>query len=328
MRYGSLSPKKKEDIKGTRILLPGFGGTIEKYFETMREFVDKGYNVWIMDWRGQGGSERYLQNEPHKAHSEGFDAQLRDLDHFVNKVVKTEKDKPFILSGHSMGAHLSLRYLKEHSGVFDCAVINAPMLDINTGSIPKYIARMLAKHAGKIGGSEKYVVGNEGWFDKTFEENNTTSSPERFELIREIFRNNPKLQLGGPTYNWVNEAYKSMDILSDESFLKSIDTPILMGTPTLDEIVEIDAQYRAAKLLPKCEHFIIEGARHEIWMESDHLRDPWIKKDNDFVETFVQKKKLSREFDSGSRKNNNKTKGVKASKVTPKNKKTNSPRKK
>ena len=86
IRYGHIAPK--EDPRGVMVLLPGFKEPIEKYFEVIRDMTERGYAVWIMDWRGQGGSDHYLQDDPQKAHSEGFDAQVRDLDKFMRDIVK------------------------------------------------------------------------------------------------------------------------------------------------------------------------------------------------------------------------------------------------
>ena len=47
---------------GTACLFPGRAEFIEKYFEVVADLRRRGYAVAIMDWRGQGGSERALAN--------------------------------------------------------------------------------------------------------------------------------------------------------------------------------------------------------------------------------------------------------------------------
>ena len=44
--------------RGTMCICPGRGEYIEKYFEVVADLRRRGYAVAIMDWRGQGGSER------------------------------------------------------------------------------------------------------------------------------------------------------------------------------------------------------------------------------------------------------------------------------
>lgn len=303
VRYGHVSPKNKDDVKGTVAILPGFRETAEKYHETVQDFVDRGYAVWVMDWRGQGGSDHYLANDPQKSHSEGFDAQVRDLNQFISKVVKPAKDKPLLLAAHSMGAHLSLRYLKEHPGMIDGAMLSAPMLDIKTGALPKHIARTLAKHAVSSGKGEKYIPGGKEWQDIAFEDNKLTHDETRYNLAKDIMKNNAHLQTGDATYRWVHEAFKSMDIVNDESYLRSIDTPILLGTAGQDETVDIAPQDRAAKMLPRCTQVTFADARHEIWVETDNIRNDWFAKCDGFLKQFEGKKKLARDFDKNARKN-------------------------
>ena len=47
-----------ESTKGTIILQSGRTEFIEKYYEVISEFVSRDYAVAMMDWRGQGLSER------------------------------------------------------------------------------------------------------------------------------------------------------------------------------------------------------------------------------------------------------------------------------
>ena len=44
--------------KGTIILQSGRTEFIEKYYEVVAEFIERGYAVAMMDWRGQGLSSR------------------------------------------------------------------------------------------------------------------------------------------------------------------------------------------------------------------------------------------------------------------------------
>ena len=52
----------KESNKGTILLQSGRTEFIEKYYEVIQEFIDRGFCVVAMDWRGQGLSERTSNN--------------------------------------------------------------------------------------------------------------------------------------------------------------------------------------------------------------------------------------------------------------------------
>ncbi len=284
VRYGCLKSADGAP-KGTLVITPGFRECIEKYFEVVNDMAAKGYDVWIMDWRGQGGSQRFIKDSQ-KAHHEGYDEQIETLKQFSTSVVDKQKD-PLVLMAHSMGAHIALRFLKEHEGVFDSAILTSPMLDIQTGTLPKPLARQMAKFAKAGGYLEKYIPGGTDWDEgkhATFKDNTVTSDAERFKVVKEIYDRNPDLKIGDPTYGWVYHTFLSIDTLNQEEYLKSIKTPILMQVSDNDKIVVRGAQERACKLMPNCEKFEIPGARHEIWMERDDLRDVWKKRVDNFLD--------------------------------------------
>lgn len=286
VRYGHIRPAGTP--KGTVVLLPGFREPIEKYFEAIRGLTARGYAVWTMDWRGQGGSERYL-DDPHKAHNLGFDEQLRTLHQFVDKVVD-QKHKPLHVIAHSMGAHLALRYLHDNPATFDSAMFSAPMLDIATGGVPKPLARQMAKFAKAGNNLDKYVPGGGSWKDGVLdpEKSALSSDPERLKVMSEWYRAKGDLALGDPTYGWVYHALQSIDILNQEEYLKAIRTPILMQISGNEKVVVKGASERAARLLPACTRLDIPEARHEIWMERDELRDLWIAALDQFLQSRLE----------------------------------------
>ena len=61
IRYAHWQAVKRPS-KGTILILTGRTEFIEKYFETVNDFRKRGFGVLVFDWRGQGGSERMLDN--------------------------------------------------------------------------------------------------------------------------------------------------------------------------------------------------------------------------------------------------------------------------
>jgi lysophospholipase len=292
IRYGSLQPEGP--VKGTMVIAPGFREPIEKYFEVMRDMTAKGFAVWAMDWRGQGGSDRFLQDNPQKMHSEGYAEHIATLHQFTSEVIK-KSSGPMLLLGHSMGAHIGLRYLKEHAGVFDGAILNSTMMDVLTPGMPKTVARQLVRFAKAGNYLGKYIPGGSDWSEaeNIFPGHNTSSDPDRFSVLGEIFKEKPELKMGQPTYGWVLHTFESIDILNNEDYLKSIKTPILMGVAGDDTIVDKAAEERACKLLPNCIAVDIPGAKHEVWMEREALRQPWLSRVNAFLEDRLNKHGLT-----------------------------------
>ncbi len=80
VRFG-IWGDNEPDSRGTILLLSGRTEFIEKYYEVIRELLDRRYAVLTMDWPGQGLSVRPLQNRS-KHHALSFDpvvASLNDL---------------------------------------------------------------------------------------------------------------------------------------------------------------------------------------------------------------------------------------------------------
>jgi lysophospholipase len=281
IRYASI--KAPGESKGTVLIVTGFRESIEKFFEVAQEMLDRGLDVYMMDWRGQGGSERYIAGSD-RAHHEGYEEQIDTLHQMTQTIVKKD-GKPLILMGQSMGGHIGMRYLKEHEGVFDSAIITAPMIDIVTGSLPVSLARQVAKFAKAGGYLDKYTPGGGDWDgSKTpFAGNDKTSDQGRYERWMTFCQHNPQIRIGDPTYGWLYETFKSIDILNDENYLRAIKTPILMQSSGNENIVSKAAIDRAVQFLPDCRRKHIEDARHEIWRESDHLRNDWLKTVDGFL---------------------------------------------
>lgn len=287
IRYGHCAPSGP--ARGRMVMVPGFREPIDKYFETIRDFNARGFEVYIMEWRGQGGSERYLPAEPQKPFSDGFDRDIRDLHRFMTDVVKEDANTKTFLAAHSMGGHIGLRYVREHPETFSALLTTAPMLDIETGIFPKPVARRMVQFAktGRI--LQKYMPGGSDWEPgkKKFDENNLTHDPVRWQVQETAMEQKPELRIGDPTYGWLYHAFASIDLLNKEDYLKEIRIPVLMGSALEDTVVDVKAQVRAAGIIPDCTKIDLPGSRHEIWMEADNTRNSWLAAIDRFLDRHM-----------------------------------------
>ncbi len=286
------------DKKGTIVLTHGYGEHIDLYYETIKKYQKMGYEVWGMDWQGHGLSERDNPDDPLTPGTNGLLRQTQDLDFFVSNLVKTRHDPktPLIMSTHSMGGHIGLLYLKKHPGVFDGAVMSAPMYDIyrlGMGHWARSSVKTLFNAASRIGLANTCVPTAEaiskslGRLGRRFA--NIFNRPasmrgELRELVREL---TPDAKLARPTFGWVAAAYKTIDTSLEEDFLKSIKTPILIGSAENEDLVDNEAHERAARLMKNVKHVMIANAHHGLWFENDGPFTEWWKN----IESFVSKLK-------------------------------------
>ena len=101
LRYARWAPPPGR--KGTVCIFQGRTEFIEKYFEVVRDLRSRGFAVAILDWRGQGLSQRAFRDR-RKGHVESFDQYLIDLETFIKEVVLPDCPPPLFALGHSMGA--------------------------------------------------------------------------------------------------------------------------------------------------------------------------------------------------------------------------------
>jgi lysophospholipase len=282
IRYGRATPTV--GAAATVVLVPGAGEFGEKYFEAARDLLSRGFAVWQMDWRGQGGSERYY-DDPQRRGAAGYDRDAADLHQFVTEIVRPARDRPVILVAHSKGGHIGLRYLHDHPATFDFAAMTAPMLNINTGGIPRSVVKGLAASGDAVGLGRRYAPGMGPWAPEpeTVDDSDVSQDPVRYAVARTWQIQNEELRIGGVTYGWLANAFRSIKLLNDEAYLAAIDTPVLMVTAGQDEVVDIPAQVRACGLMPACRQVPIPGAKHEIWMERDEYRNLWLAALDKFV---------------------------------------------
>jgi len=265
------------------VLVGGFTEFVEKYFETIGDLVASGLSVWCLDWYGQGGSQRpaMLPNRPRARH---FDRDADDLTAFTDAILPTRGKR--ILIAHSMGGAIALLCLREHPDLFDAAVLSAPMLGLATGGIPAATARLIARTATLSGLGNLFVPGARQWHSSVRHSpasSRTSSDPERCRVHQVWLEARPDLVVEGPTYSWLDAAFRVAESIQRDDFLAAIATPILIGSAGIEMFVDRQAHRRAAACLPDCTLVELPRSKHEPFLETDAVRDRWLAAIDDFL---------------------------------------------
>jgi lysophospholipase len=251
--------------RGNLLFLGGRGDFVEKYLEALSHWHEGGWSVAGFDWRGQGGSGRYLA-DPLICHIPDFDPLLDDLDAFL-RGWKAESAGPHLIVGHSMGAQLTLRLLARCSGLIDGAVLMSPMLGLRP--LPTTAARAVANVAILAGRRERRIwerdLGNYG--------GRMTACPDRQEDKIWWKAARPQIASGAPSWGWLRAACASIAALPVRE-LGLIATPLLMLASKRDPVIDIGALRRAAGGLQQAELRLFEGKGHELLREADGVRLP------------------------------------------------------
>jgi lysophospholipase len=270
LRFARFAPPAGR--RGTVCIFPGRTEWIEKYFETVRDLRNRGFAVAVLDWRGQGLSDRALGDRL-KGYVGSFSEFDIDLEAFMREVVLPDCPPPFFALAHSMGGTVLIRAAARGQRWFDRIVLSAPMVGIAfvrslamTGAIVRAV-----RFAGL---GPTYVPGRyQGVLDlRPFAGNPLTSDPVRFARNAAILETEPALGLGGPTVAWCDAAFRAMRTISAPRFPGRIRQPILIVGAGRDTIVSNTAIEDFALQLRAGSHLMINGAQHELLMEQDRYR--------------------------------------------------------
>lgn len=280
IHYASVSP---DAPCATVVILQGLSEFTEKYFELARDMLARGFAVWTMDWAYQGRSIR-MPTHPMRRHSDGFQADIHDLQKLVSDhVIPAAQGQKLVLIGHSMGGHIGLRYLAHHKGLFSGAALSAPMLGIaQIRHIPPFLIDLILSALSPF--KTAYMPPGKDWHEEMRAKNGTvfSSDPVRDQLHMAWTRVYPELRIGAPTVGWVYEAIQSCRALQRE--LEQIEIPVRIGVAARDTVVDNAAIIKAANRLKYADLTMLDGAHHEIFMEQDRIRTRWL----DMFDKFMQ----------------------------------------
>jgi lysophospholipase len=269
----ALFPAKGE-VRGSIVLSGGRTEAIEKYFETIEDLTGRGYVVLTHDWRGQGLSHRELKDRL-AGHASGYQAFLGDY-HALLAAYESRLPKPWFAIGHSMGGCLTLLALAHgEASRFEGAILSAPMLGLQTGGVPLLIARAMAGFNVMLGRAGRFA--RSAGAPETFENNVLTHDRARYERGKAQILAAPDLGLGGPTWGWLDFAFRATAYLAQGGNLKSVTIPVVIVSAEQDKLVDNDAQRAVAKNLPQGEFINVPGAYHEILMETDTMRNIFLR---------------------------------------------------
>ncbi|MDO5292512.1 MAG: alpha/beta hydrolase [bacterium] len=274
----------KENAKGTVVISHGKGENLEKYDEMIYYFLNMGYSVYGMEHRGHSRSGRLGIDET-QVSVDSFDNYCKDLKKFVDQVVIPQAGSDNLyLFAHSMGGGIGARFLEKYTNVFDAAILSAPMLEINSGSIPPFFAKLLAHGLSITPYENKYIPGA-GPFNATYNFDGAhTRSEVRYTRAWETRIANPELQMGGNSYQWLSEAYYAAAKATSILEASKVKIPVLLFQAGQDTLVEDGGQKTFAKYAKNCTIIRFEDAKHEMYAEKDVVLSIYL----DRVFTFLE----------------------------------------
>lgn len=266
----------------TIIISPGRCESYLKYQELCFDLYQQGYNLFIIDHRGQGLSGRFFPSV-NRGYVTHFQDYVDDLQYLVENIVtKHCSAKPYILA-HSMGGAIAVRFMQDFPDAIKAAVISSPMLGFNSGVLPYWLAQSLvvikAKLNSLLSKNPWYFLGQKDYSVIDFKDNKLTHSLARYQQFVDLYSNNKAIQLGGVTSHWLMQSITAQKEIFAKLF--QLKTPVLLLQAGADSVVSPQAQNLFCQQLhhlqpQSCPHgrpSRFDGAYHELFFESDNYRD-------------------------------------------------------
>ncbi|MCC1481228.1 alpha/beta fold hydrolase [Roseibaca sp. Y0-43] len=257
-------------------IFPGRTEMIEKYGATVTELVARGHDVAVIDWRGQGLSDR-LCDPPLRGDVPDFADYQRDVHAYWAWLEGQGRAQPRFVLAHSMGGCIALRALTD--GLAARAVaFSAPMWGLPLSRATRAAVAPLAAFLRAFGQDTAEVPGAGEEFalwNFPFDRNELTRDPDAYATAQAQLRAHPELRLGAPSIRWLAAALREMAALQA---LPAPAIPAFCGIGTGDKIVSQDAIRRRMADWPQGSLTEYDAALHELLIERAEVRQDFLSK--------------------------------------------------
>lgn len=266
--------------RGTVVVIGGRGDFAERYFETMRDMMARGFAVASVDLRGQGGSAR-PPGDPLRSKVSSFKGYDEDIRALMEQAVLRHCPPPYIALGHSTGGHVVLRLVRQPCW-FSKAVVVSPLVDVLYGSWPRSLAAALVNVMTLCGLGAVFLPGvtRRPLGRADFPGNPLSTDPWRWQRDSSVLEEAPHLGLGGATFSWLRAARRSLAAVAR---MRHAAVPVLIVAAGRDRVVSNEAIRRLARRASGLALAFIPEAQHEILSERDIVRRQFLAAFDSFV---------------------------------------------
>jgi lysophospholipase len=271
--------------KGTVLLFPGRTEYIEKYGRTAAQLAAQGFATAVIDWRGQGLSDRLA--EPAML---GHVGSLRDYQYDVEALVRAGEvlrfPMPWFVLSHSMGGAIALRALSNGLRV-KAAVFSAPMWGIKLSKSLRPVAWTLGAVTRNSRLSRLFAPGTrKAPYTEVnpFKNNLLTRDKDSYDYMTRQTKTYPALGLGGPSIHWIYESLIETRRLRKQ---KQPDVPSLTWIGDNERIIDVQAVHEVTSNWPGAGLEVVPDAEHELLMEVPSVRDRFVKASAAFFERHI-----------------------------------------
>jgi len=260
------------------VFCPGRTEFVEKYLETVADWVQKGHAVLVLDPRGQGLSDR-LTTKRNRSFVHTFDQHVSDLVHVVQEF-QSRLPQPHIAMGHSMGGTVVLQCVAKQLWTPAAVVCTSPMLSLLDLQSP-WLRGLLCTGAS-IGLAKKKLPNSKRRLSTEFDGNRITQDPVRHARWTEL-QQNEALFSRYLTFGWIRAALRGIRTCRKGVQQQQLRVPTLLIAAGDDRIVDTRQTVELCRKATMVECKVVPGAQHELLLEQDVYRNQTLQYIDDFV---------------------------------------------
>ena len=259
------------------VLVHGFTEGMVKFYETAYYFLQAGMDVWMLQQRGHGKSYRAGVEDVSLVQIDDYNDLIEDLHYFVHEIVMpaAKEGLPLYVYGHSMGGGVSAIYLERYPGDFSKAVLNAPMLELDSGGIPVWAAVAFAKVMIFFGKGKNYMPGSKPYDGKDDFEGSCTTCRERYMQYQNLIRQHDFLKMCATSITTAMEFFRLTKDVTKPENMEKVRAKVLLFQAGKDNMVLPGGQNTFAGHIKDAELVRIEEAKHEIYRCGDAILQPY-----------------------------------------------------
>ncbi|MDD5921620.1 MAG: alpha/beta hydrolase [Eubacteriales bacterium] len=260
------------------MIFHGFSEFLEKYDEAVWHFLREGMDVYMLELRGHGYSDREVQNKD-LVHVDSFDQYTEDLHAFLKEVMEPEageRNSETILFAHSMGGGIGAVYADRYPDDFDKVLLSSPMIRMRTGSVPGWLVPLLAWFGCARGKEKDFAIG-QGPFPG---EGNPSPMSRKVRFFYEKRLENPKFQMWSASYGWIRAALENS---KKAARVSGLTVPMLLLAAGQDKMVYPDNIREYAKRQQNARFVFFPEGHHELFNDNEEISDRFWKEVFSFI---------------------------------------------
>ena len=260
---------------GMVAVFPGRTEVIEKYGRVVADLARVGYGAAVIDWRGQGLSDR-LEGQPLLGDVADFALFQHDVAVFDATLDAFAPAAPRFVLAHSMGGCIALRALTSGFPA-RAASFSAPMWGLRMGRPMRRAVKAVTAGLRLAGWDLREIPGAGIEFrlwENPFDLNELSGDADTYAWMQHQVLTHPELRLGAPSLRWLVAALAETSALAA---LPAPNLPAICGLGTREMLVSPEAIRARMADWPGGQLRLLDGALHELLMERPALREQFLR---------------------------------------------------